>query len=259
VPSRYSVLFRSLRSVGLGVGLGDLLTASPPLAFHCIDRSHLGPLSRLQTMSLPSRALPAGFIAPCLPTSAPQPPSGASWLHEIKHDGFRIIARKDGKRVRLYSRPGNDLTKRFPLIVDGLAALRTRSCIIDGEAVACGEDGIASFDRIRYRRHDRSVFLYAFDLIELDGEDLRREPLAVRKATLASVLARPAAGLRFNEHLEGEDGPLVFRHACKLGLEGIVSKLKDSQYRSGRSPHWIKSKNPDALAVKREAEEDWGR
>jgi bifunctional non-homologous end joining protein LigD len=160
--------------------------------------------------------------------------------------------------VRLYSRPGNDLTERFPLIVDGLAALRTRSCIIDGEAVACGEDSIASFDRIRYRRHDAGVFLYAFDLIELDGQDLRREPLGVRKARLASVLARAAAGLRFNEHLEGQDGPLVFQHACKLGLEGIVSKRKDSRYRSGRSPDWIKSKNPTAPAVQREAEEDWG-
>jgi bifunctional non-homologous end joining protein LigD len=103
-----------------------------------------------------SRALPAGFIAPCLPSSAPQPPSGDEWLHEIKHDGFRVIARKDGTRVKLYSR-GNDLTDRFPLIVEALAQLAPRSCIIDGEAVACGEDGIASFDRIRYRHHDASV------------------------------------------------------------------------------------------------------
>ena len=176
---------------------------------------------------MPSRALPAGFIAPCLPTSAPRPPSGELWLHEIKHDGFRVIARKDSDRVRLYSRPGNDLTKRFPLIVESLARLRPRSCVIDGEAVVCGADGIASFDRIRYRRHDGGVFLYAFDLIELDGADLRRDPLAVRKATLASVLARAAPGLRFNEHLDEADGPLVFAHACKLGLEGIVSKRRD--------------------------------
>jgi bifunctional non-homologous end joining protein LigD len=80
----------------------------------------------------------------------------------------------------------------------------------------------------------------------------------VRKATLASVLARAAPGLRLNEHIEG-DGPTVFAHACKLGLEGIVLKRKDSSYRSGRSPHWINSKNPQAPAVKREAEEEWGR
>jgi bifunctional non-homologous end joining protein LigD len=130
------------------------------------------------------RTHPAGFIAPCLPIKAAQLPSGRQWLHEIKHDGFRIIARKSGTRVRLYSRPGNDLTDRFPLIVEALARLRSRSCIIDGEAVACGEDGRPSFDRIRYRRHDASVFLFAFDLIELNGDDLRRDPLEGRKATL---------------------------------------------------------------------------
>ena len=205
------------------------------------------------------RAFPAGFIAPCLPTKTDKLPSGDLWMHEIKHDGFRIIARKDGDRVRLYSRPGNDMTRRFPLIAEALRGLRSRSCIIDGEAVACGEDGIASFDRIRYRRHDEGVFLYAFDLIELDGEDMRRDPLAVRKATLASLLSRAAPGLRFNEHLDNENGPLVFAHACKLGLEGIVSKRRDSLYRSGRSPDWIKSKSPAAPAVRREAEEDWGR
>ena len=203
-----------------------------------------------------SRALPAGFIAPCLPINAPQPPSGEPWLHEIKHDGVRIIARKDGKRVKLYSRPGNDLTYRFPLIVEAIVKLRSWSCIIDGEAVACDEDGIASFEHIRYRHYDASVFLYAFDLIELDGDDLRRDPLAVRKATLASLLGRAVPGLRFNEHFDEQDGPLVFTHACKLGLEGIVSKRKDSRYRSGRSPDWVKSKNPDAPAVKRLAEEE---
>src|SRR6476659_3175852 len=189
------------------------------------------------------RTLPAGFIAPCLPSKTDQLSSGSQWLHEIKHDGFRVIARKNGAQVRLYSRPGNDLTYRFPLIVEALAKLRSQSCIIDGEAVACGDDGIASFNRIRHRHHDADVFMWAFDLIELKGDDLWRDPVNVRKATLASVLARAAPGLRLNEHLEA-DGPDVFHHACMLGLEGIVSKRKDSQYRSGRSPHWIKSKNP---------------
>ena len=92
------------------------------------------------------RSLPAGFIAPCLPTKTDKLPSGSDWLHEIKHDGFRIIARKKGVQVRLYSRPGNDLTRRFPLIVDALSRLRSRSCIVDGEAVACDDNGVASFD-----------------------------------------------------------------------------------------------------------------
>jgi ATP-dependent DNA ligase len=112
---------------------------------------------------------------------------------------------------------------------------------------------------LTYRQHDASVFLYVFDLIELNGDDLRRDPLAVRKATLASLLARAGPGLRFNEHMDERDGPLVFAHACKLGLEGIVSNRKDSRYRSGRSPDWIKTKSPNAPAVKREAEEDWSR
>jgi bifunctional non-homologous end joining protein LigD len=157
--------------------------------------------------SLRSRTLPAGFVAPCLPTSARQPPRGPEWLIEIKHDGFRVIGRKEGKRVRLYSRPGNDLTHRFPLIVEALARLRARSCILDGEAVACGPDGIASFDRIRYRRHDADVFMWAFDLIELNGDDLRRDPLALRRATLERILARAASGIRFNEHLDERAGP----------------------------------------------------
>jgi bifunctional non-homologous end joining protein LigD len=116
------------------------------------------------------RALPAGFIAPCLPTKTDELPSGSQWLHEIKHDGFRIIARKDGLRVRLYSRPGNDLTRRFPLIVETLARLRSRSCIVDGEAVACDDNGVASFDLVRHHRTNDRVFLYAFDLSAFGGK-----------------------------------------------------------------------------------------
>src|SRR5262249_54813110 len=100
----------------------------------------------LYRMLLPRVAFP-DFCEPCLPSPAAKPPTGARWLHEIKHDGFRVIARKDGDRVRLYSRPGNDLTYRFALIVDAMARLLSRSCIIDGEAVACDDSGVPSFDR----------------------------------------------------------------------------------------------------------------
>jgi bifunctional non-homologous end joining protein LigD len=203
--------------------------------------------------------LAVGFVWPCLPTSAPSAPSGRDWLHEVKHDGFRVIARKIGNRVKLYSRSGNDLTYRFPLIVEAVAKLGARSCIIDGEAVACDEDGVSSFDRICYRQNDACVFMWAFDLIELDGDDLRLDPLEARKDALATLLIRAAPGVRLNEHMEEEDGPLVFHHACKLGLEGIVSKHKGSRYHSGRSRHWIKTKNPLSPAVKREAEIDWQR
>jgi bifunctional non-homologous end joining protein LigD len=120
------------------------------------------------------------------------------------------------------------------------------------------DNGVASFDLIRHHGHNDHVFLYAFDLIELNGTDLRREPIETRKATLASVLRGCLPGLRLNEHL-AHSGELVFRHACAMGLEGIVSKRLGSRYRSGRSTDWLKFKNPAAPAVKREAEEDWGK
>jgi ATP-dependent DNA ligase len=202
-------------------------------------------------------AFPA-FCEPCLPSPAEKPPAGAGWLHEIKHDGFRMLVRRDAGSVRLFTRNGHDWTGRFPLIARAALLLKTTSCLIDGEAVACDGDGLPVFDRLRYRRDDRRVFLYAFDLIELNGENLRCEPIERRKAALAKILRHAKAGLLLNEHID-EPGDVVFRHACKICLEGIVSKRLGSPYRSGRSRHWIKSKNPAAPAVKREAEEDWGR
>jgi bifunctional non-homologous end joining protein LigD len=109
---------------------------------------------------------------------------------------------------------------------------------------------------LRHRRNEPKAFLYAFHLLELNGTDLRREPIDVRKATLASILRKSRHGVRLNEHPDGE---VVFRHGCKMGLEGIVSKRLGSRYRSGRSPDWLKFKNPATRAVKREAEEDWGK
>ena len=199
----------------------------------------------------------AGFIPPCLPSRADRPPSGPGWVHEIKHDGFRMMVRRDVAGVQLLTRNGHDWTDRYPLIAEAAGALRVRSFLIDGEAVACDDDGMPSFDRLRYRRQDARVLLFAFDLLELNGQDLRREPLETRKATLASLLRGSLPGLRLNEHLT-HDGESVFRHACKMGLEGIVSKRLGSRYRSGRSKDWLKFKNPAAPAVKREAEEDWG-
>src|SRR4051794_5393355 len=198
------------------------------------------------------------FIEPCLPSPADRPPSGGNWIHEIKHDGYRLMARRDSVGIRLITRRGNDGTSRFPLIVEAVNHLKVRSCLIDGEAVCCDERGLAVFSKLRRRQEEGRAFLYAFDLLELDGTDLRREPLEVRKATLASILRRSRPGLKFNEHLEA-DGDIVFRHACMLGCEGIVSKRRGSRYRSGRSPDWIKVENPEAPAARREAEEDWTR
>jgi bifunctional non-homologous end joining protein LigD len=208
-------------------------------------------------MSLRRVAFP-DFCEPCLPSPAEKPPAGAGWLHEIKHDGFRMLVRRDAAGVRLFTRNGHDWTGRFPLIARAALSLKAASCLIDGEAVACDDNGLPVFDRLRYRRQEGRVFLYAFDLIELDGNDLRRERIERRKVLLIRLLAKGTVGLQVNDHIV-EPGDVVFRHACQLGFEGIVSKRLGSPYRSGRSRHWVKSKNPQHPAVKREAEEDWGR
>jgi bifunctional non-homologous end joining protein LigD len=168
------------------------------------------------------------------------------------------MARRDPIGIRLLTRNGHDWAPRYPLIVEAVNKLRVRSCLIDGEAVACDENGLAVFERLRRKQESRRVFLFAFDLLELDGADLRREPIETRKATLASLLRASLPGLRLNEHLT-HPGEIVFRHACKMGLEGIVSKRLGSRYRSGRTRDWLKFKNPDSPAVKRQEEEDWGR
>jgi bifunctional non-homologous end joining protein LigD len=210
-------------------------------------------------MSLRERTRPGlGIIEPCLPSPAKAPPSGPGWLHEIKHDGFRILARRDSAGVRLITRNGNDFTSRFPLAVDGVTRLPAHSFLLDGEAIVTNERGLAVFELIRRHRHGVDAVLIAFDLIELEGEDLRRAPIEQRKRKLAKLVRGPHPGIVLNEVFEG-DGDILFAHACKLGCEGIVSKRLGSPYRSGRSPHWVKVKNPNAPAVKREAEGDWAK
>jgi ATP-dependent DNA ligase len=210
-------------------------------------------------MSLRERTRPGlGIIEPCLPSPAKDPPSGPGWLHEIKHDGFRILARRDGASVRLITRHGNDFTARFPLAATAVTALPARSFLIDGEAIVTNASGLAVFDLIRRKRHGDDAVLIAFDLIELDGEDLRRSPIEHRKRKLAKLARSAHPGIVLNEFFEG-DGDILFEHACRIGCEGIVCKRLGSPYRSGRSPHWVKVKNPKAPAVTREAEEDWGR
>jgi bifunctional non-homologous end joining protein LigD len=113
---------------------------------------------------------PPGFIEPCIPTLASRPPTGPHWVHEIKHDGYRLIARKQDGRVRLFTRRDYDWTERYPLIAKAVAAIRASSATVDGEAVCCNENGVSVFDDLHGRRHDDRVPLYAFDLLELDGE-----------------------------------------------------------------------------------------
>ena len=200
---------------------------------------------------------PAGFIDPCLPTLARAVPDGPLWAHEIKHDGFRFVVRRDGDRVRAFTRRGHDWTDRVPSIAEAMAKLRVRSVTLDGEAVVCDGKGVTDFDRLRSamaRLGSPDVVLFAFDLLELNGEDLRPHPWDTRRATLAGLLRKAGPGICLSEHLEGADGTTVFAHACQMGLEGIVAKRRDRPYRSGRSPDWIKVKNPQAPAASRHLE-----
>jgi bifunctional non-homologous end joining protein LigD len=206
-----------------------------------------------------SRRSVPGLIEPCQPSPSPRPPEGPEWLHEIKHDGFRIMARRDGADIRLITRGGHDWSSRFSAVVEAVNRLRARSFLIDGEVVVCRPDGVSCFSMLRSRRHDAHAFLYAFDLLELNGEDVRRVPIEGRKLMLSDLIKGARYGLRLNEHMDGANAALIFRHACQMGLEGIVSKRLGSSYRSGRSLDWRKTKNPLSEAVRRESEEDWGR
>jgi bifunctional non-homologous end joining protein LigD len=163
----------------------------------------------------------ASFIEPCLPSIADKPPSGPHWIHEIKHDGFRLMARRDPVGIRLITRGGHDWTQRYPLVAETVNHLKVRSCLIDGEVVCCDDKGVAAFQMLRHRRNEPQAFLYAFDLLELNGKDLRKEPIEVRKAALASVLRKARPGVCLNEHLEHDCSLTVFHHACKMGLEGL--------------------------------------
>ena len=187
---------------------------------------------------------------PCIPTRGTTVPARSDWIHEIKHDGYRLIVQRDGARVRLFTRNGNDWTKRYPLIVEAALRNRTTSFVIDGEAVLLGVDGISDFNGLHSRRHD-DVQLYAFDILALEGEDLRKLPLHLRKNNLARLLARRPEGIFVSDFEQGEIGPDLFRQACKFGLEGLVSKHKDRPYRGGRSPNWIKVKNRSHPAMHR--------
>jgi bifunctional non-homologous end joining protein LigD len=210
------------------------------------------PRVRARYLSLAKRydARTDGFIDPCIPTLAAKPPSGPDWVHEIKHDGYRLIVRRDGKAVRLFTRRGHDWTDRYPAIAAVAAKLRAKSFTLDGEAAVSGADGVAVFEALHRRRAVPDAILYAFDLLELNGKDLRVLPLGERKAKLARLLVGSSAGIVFNEHT-AEDGALVFRHACMMGLEGIVSKRLSAPYRSGPSRDWVKVKNPDCAAMQR--------
>ena len=204
------------------------------------------------------KRLPAGFVVPAQPIKASKPPSGPDWVHEINHDGYRLIVRRDGPIVRLYTRNAYDWTVRLPAIAAAAGRIKAKSFTIDGEAVVLGPDGLSRFDELRRREAAHSAMLYAFDLIEHDGQDMRDLRFLDRKAALARLLRNTEAGILLNEHV-AEDGATVFAHACRLGAEGIVSKRVDGTYRSGPCPVWVKVRNPASVVVQQERSENWNR
>jgi bifunctional non-homologous end joining protein LigD len=183
-------------------------------------------------------------VAPELAAPVDNPPAGTGWVHEIKFDGYRLMARVDRGRVKLLTRKGLDWTTKFPTLKKALEALPVVTAYLDGEMVVVTEQGAPSFAELQAElsagRSERLRY-YLFDLLHLDGMDLTGRPLVERKAALAHLLEGHEGVLAYSEHFEGR-GATVFEHACRLGLEGIVSKLRTSAYRSGRSKSWRKSK-----------------
>jgi len=187
------------------------------------------------------------FIEPQLATLEKDAPAGEDWLHEVKFDGYRMQAQIEGSEVRLLTRAGLDWTGKFDgPVTAALAKLKCRDAIIDGEVVVLADSGVSSFPLLQAdlsaRRADRFIY-YVFDLMRLDGEDLRREPLVERKQALAELLGKQPenSALRFSDHFH-EPGKVMLQHVCRMGLEGVVSKRADAPYRSGRGLSWIKSK-----------------
>jgi bifunctional non-homologous end joining protein LigD len=185
------------------------------------------------------------FVSPQLATLVDAPPPGNEWVHEIKYDGYRAIAAVAGDRVRIFTRKGLNWTDKFAPLVEPLSELPCDSALLDGEIAIADKDGHTNFSALQEAISEgRGEFgYYLFDLLEIDGKDLRKRPLLERKKALRQLLAGvPKSGpLFYSDHIEGH-GDRAFSHACDLKLEGIVSKEANAPYRSGRTKTWLKSK-----------------
>jgi bifunctional non-homologous end joining protein LigD len=170
-------------------------------------------------------------------------PSGDEWLHEQKFDGYRIVAEMSGRKLRLLSRRFNDWTQQFPTVVDAVAALPVKSIVLDGEVAVVMPDGRTSFQALQnaFGRRDANIVYFVFDVLELDGRDMTKLPLEERKQRLAAIVGNKHGVIRYSDHVIG-GGEAFFKVACKNGLEGIVSKRRDSLYTPGRGKTWVKTK-----------------
>ncbi len=194
-------------------------------------------------MSARSTDLLPAFVAPQLASLVAEPPAGKDWLHEIKYDGYRAIAAIGGGRCRIYTRSGQDWTDKFAGIAAELTKLKIASALLDGEIVVLDEHGRSSFQRLQNALKEGRTPLtyYVFDILEFDGHDLQQEPLSQRKKVLRKVLKGAPEAIRYSEEVAGQ-GDKVLAQACRLGLEGIISKQADKPYVSRRSHSWLKSK-----------------
>jgi bifunctional non-homologous end joining protein LigD len=249
-PGDKDILEQKPRSVVSGRTMDEIAAGKPKRkAMKRASAAAVRVLRRTRKPAAARRAALPAFVKPCLATLTEKAPDGANWIHEIKFDGYRIQARRDGGKVKLLTRRGLDWTKKFPTIAQAIAKLPVRTALIDGELVVEGKDGISNFsllqEDLKNDRHDRMVF-YVFDLMLRDGVDLRPLPLTARKQALERLLKKVGkrGPLRLSKSLT-EPGPVLLKHACKMGLEGIVSKRADAAYHSGRGHDWIKTKCSD--------------
>ncbi len=194
---------------------------------------------------------PNAFIVPSAPVLRKEPPIGEHWIYEVKFDGWRLQLHKHGADVDLFSRKGNDLTSRFPFIADSVALLPCRSVIIDAEAVVCDEEGIPDFNRLMSHHRDEDLCAWCFDLLELNGKDLRLLPLIKRRQCLEVLLSSVKHSvLRYS--CEFSDPITLLEAADRMGLEGIVCKRVDQRYVSGNNPGWVKVKTDAWRAANRD-------
>lgn len=188
---------------------------------------------------------------PCLPTPAKSVPGRPDWFHEIKFDGYRMLVHRDHDQVKLITKNGHDWSARYPWIVEAARRTRAKQFVLDGEAVILGVDNVPSFDDLHSLKFDHEVQLCAFDVLALEGDDLRPLPLHLRKNNLARLLSRRIDGIQVSPFEVGEIGPDLFEAICDKGLEGLVSKHRDRPYRGGRSTDWLKVKNRTHPAYRR--------
>jgi bifunctional non-homologous end joining protein LigD len=180
-----------------------------------------------------------GFIEPALAPSIDKVPSGERWIHEIKFDGYRVQVHLVNEAIKIFTRRGNDWTKRFKKIADEAWHISVGSAIIDGEIVVPAANGSTDFSVLQNELKGKStkIVMVAFDLLYLNGYDLRKLPLIERKTHLKKLIAK--TDIQFSESFE-VDGHEMFAHACSVGLEGVVSKVRDGRYASGRGNDWVK-------------------